>query len=215
MNKLNVLFNLALVAGTLLVACVPVPPKPTSTPVPATPTMVSPLPTSSPGSPLPTPSPVSPLPTPSPGSPLPTPTSLVSLIISSSAFEPDAEISEGHGLFRVDVSPELTWDDVPEGTRSLALLMADGDFWAVYNIPPDATGLPAGTLQGLNANQEIGFAGPYLPPDETHRHIFILHALDVPLDLDPGATQEQVLAAMKGHVLATSELIGTFVGITP
>ena len=93
--------------------------------------------------------------------------------------------------------------------------MADGDLWVIYNIPSDATGLPDAILQGLNTNDESGYTGPYLPSGETHRLTFILYALDVPLDLDPSATRGQVLAAMEGHVLATRELIGTYVGITP
>lgn len=97
--------------------------------------------------------------------------------------------------------------------------------WVVYNIPPDAEGLPEGvipqpqlpdgTTQGLNANEQIGYIGPYPPPGETHHYAFVLHALDTPLNLKPGAKREQVLRAMEGHILATSELIGAYVGISP
>jgi Raf kinase inhibitor-like YbhB/YbcL family protein len=97
--------------------------------------------------------------------------------------------------------------------------------WVAYNIPPDAAGLPEGmmpqprlpdgTLQGLNDNEVIGYIGPYPPTGETHRYVFVLHALDAPLDLEPGATRRQVLAAMEDHVLATGELMGTYVGVAP
>ncbi len=107
--------------------------------------------------------------------------------------------------------------------------MEDRDFpfvhWVVYDMPPQASGLPESVLaqpqlpeggwQGLNSNAEIGYVGPYPPPGETHRYAFVLYALDAPLNLEAGGTREQVLAALEGHVLATSELIGTYTGVAP
>lgn len=152
------------------------------------------------------------------------------LLITSSAFEPGGEILERYGFFRENVSPELIWENAPEGTRSLVLLVDDQDFifshWVIYNIPPATAGLPEGVLQqsqlpegggsqGLNSNAEIGYIGPYPPPGETHRYAFVLYALDARLDLEPGVTREQVLAAMESHVLAISELIGMYTGVRP
>jgi len=111
----------------------------------------------------------------------------------------------------------------------MAMLMEDLDFpfthWVVYDVPPDAAGLPEGVLQqpqladggsqGLNSNAEIGYIGPYPPSGETHRYTFTLYALDAPLGLEPGSTLEQVLAAIEGHLLATCELTGTYVGVSP
>jgi Raf kinase inhibitor-like YbhB/YbcL family protein len=153
----------------------------------------------------------------------------VPLALSSSAFEPGGEIPERYGYFRENTSPELAWENVPEGTRSLVLILEDRDFpfthWVIYNIPSDAAGLPEGvmpqpqledgTLQGLNSNEMLGYIGPYPPPGEWHRYAFVLYALDAPLDLGPSAKREQVLAAMEGHTLAASELIGTYVGVSP
>ncbi len=216
--KLPSLFIVALlVAGVLLVGCGLLPtPIPTATPVPPTPTWTPP-PTDTP---TPTPTPTA--------TPTPTPTPLP-LVIASPAFEPGGEIPERYGFFRENVSPELTWKNVPAGTVSLALLMQDQDFpfvhWVVYDIPPQATGLPEGVLaqpqlpeggwQGMNSNAEIGYIGPYPPFGRTHRYVFVLYALDAPLDLEPGATGGQVLAALENHVLATSELAGTYTGVSP
>jgi Raf kinase inhibitor-like YbhB/YbcL family protein len=138
-------------------------------------------------------------------------------------------IPERHGYFRENTSPELAWKNVPAEAQSLVLLVDDLDYpfthWVVYSIPPAASGLPEGvieqpqlpdgTLQGLNSNEVLGYIGPFPPLWETHRYAFTLYALDAPLDLGPGATQEQVLRAMEGHVLTTGELVGTYVGVAP
>lgn len=220
--KPNALTTLALITTTLLVACSSLAPSPTATP-PPTPTSIPPTPTQT-FTPTPTPTPT---PTSTP-TPTPTPTPLP-LLITSSAFEPGGKIPERYGFFRENVSPELTWANSPEGTQSMALLMEDLDFpfthWVVYDVPPDAAGLPEGVLQqpqladggsqGLNSNAEIGYIGPYPPSGETHRYTFTLYALDAPLGLESGSTLEQVLAAIEGHLLATCELTGTYVGVSP
>jgi Raf kinase inhibitor-like YbhB/YbcL family protein len=198
------------------VAVTPTPPPPTATPIPPT---LTPTSTSTP-TPTPTPTPTS--------TPTPTPTP-VPLVLSSSAFEPGGEIPERYGYFREDTSPDLTWENVPEGTRSLALMLEDRDspftHWVIYNIPTNATGLPEGvipqpqledgTLQGLNTNEMLGYIGPYPPPGEWHDYAFVLYALDASLDLGPSAKREQVLTAMEGHVLATGELTGAYMGVSP
>jgi Raf kinase inhibitor-like YbhB/YbcL family protein len=235
MKKLNEipLSVVALVAATVVVFSVMViggsglltPPTPTPTRTPVlthapTPTL-TPSPTSTP-TPTPTPTPThTPTPTPTP-TPLP-------LILSSSAFEPGGQIPERYGFFRDNASPPLTWANAPEGTRSFALTMVDLGFsfthWVVYNIPPTATllaegviaqpRLPDGTLQGTNGNEMLGYVGPFLGEGEVHHYTFTLYALDTPLVLSPGAKREQVLAALEGHILGTSELIGTYVGVLP
>ncbi|MEJ5240861.1 MAG: YbhB/YbcL family Raf kinase inhibitor-like protein [Anaerolineales bacterium] len=125
-----------------------------------------------------------------------------------------------------DISPPLMWSDLPQGTKSLALIMDDPDapmgtwvHWVIYNIPPTRTGLeeaiPAderladGSLQGKNSWRRIGYGGP-CPPSGTHRYFFRLYALDSMLSLAPGATKEQLLQAMQGHILAQAEWMGTF-----
>jgi Raf kinase inhibitor-like YbhB/YbcL family protein len=225
--KPNTPFILALVAGMLLGACSSLTPAPTATSTAIPPTSTpTPTPTATP-TPPPTATPT-PTPTPTPLPPTSTPAP-PPLTISSNAFELGGEIPERHGFFRENVSPELSWDNMPKETRNLSLLMEDLDYpfihWVVYNIPLDAPGLPEGvlqqpqlpdgTMQGLNANEMIGYIGPYPPAGETHRYAFTLYALDAPLDLEPGATGGQVLAAMEGHILATRELVGRYVGVSP
>ncbi|MFO3795754.1 MAG: YbhB/YbcL family Raf kinase inhibitor-like protein [Anaerolineales bacterium] len=125
-----------------------------------------------------------------------------------------------------DISPPLEWSELPAGTKSLALLMDDPDapmgtwvHWVIYNIPPTRNGLeeaiPAqerladGSLQGKNSWRRIGYGGP-CPPSGTHRYYFRLYALDSTLTLAGGATKEQLLETMRGHILAQAEWMGTF-----
>ena len=91
--------------------------------------------------------------------------------------------------------------------------------WMIYNIPASARGLteavPAGSqlkdgsLQGKNSGGKNGYDGP-CPPSGTHRYFFKLYALDTALSTPSGASKEQLLQAMQGHILAQSELMGTF-----
>ena len=115
---------------------------------------------------------------------------------------------------------------VPEQAQSLALIAEDPDapggvftHWLLYNIPPgvkelpedvrrDET-LPNGARQGINDFGKIGYGGP-CPPGGTHRYYFKLYALDTLLDLKPGATKEQLLDAIQGHLLAETEVMGKY-----
>lgn len=131
---------------------------------------------------------------------------------------------EGH-----QVSPPLSWSDVPEGTQSFALIVDDPDapdpaapkrvfvHWVLYNIPADvrslpenaaSTGLPSATLQGKNDRGESAYTGP-CPPIGRHRYFHKIYALDTKLDLE-SPTKADLERAMKGHVLATGELVGTY-----
>ncbi len=213
-------FAIMIAAGSGLLA----PPAPTPTSTPAPTTIPSPTFTPSPKA-IPTPT-ATPTPTPTP---IPTPTPTPLPLILSSAFEAGGQIPERYGFFRENTSPALTWANVPEGTQSFALIMDDLDFsfshWIVYNIPPTTTvlaegiigqpQLPDGRLQGINDNEILGYTGPFPPIGEAHRYAFVLYALDTPLAIEPGARRGQVLAAIEGHVLGKSELIGTYVGVLP
>ena len=125
-----------------------------------------------------------------------------------------------------DVSPPLTWGEIPSGAKTLALIMDDPDapvgtwdHWILYNIPVNLEGLPEnypavgetpnGTRSGRNSWGRLGYGGP-CPPSGTHRYFFRLYALDRKLDLAPGATSGQVRAAMSGSILAEAELYGTY-----
>ena len=155
---------------------------------------------------------------------------LMALSLTSTAFEPGGAIPAAYTCQGRDISVPLAWSGLPAGTRSLALIVDDPDapdpaaptmtwvHWVLYNIPPAATGLPeavtphalpAGTLEGRNDWGRTGYGGP-CPPVGRHRYFFKLYALDVVLP-DLGQPDKRRLErAMKGHVLAQQELIGTY-----
>lgn len=129
-----------------------------------------------------------------------------------------------------DLSPELRWSGLPADTKSLALIVDDPDapdpaaprmtwvHWVLYNIPPTATGLaeavapgalPAGTRQGLNDWGRTGYGGP-CPPIGRHRYFHKLYALDTVLPDLGKPTKAALEQAMKSHVLASTELVGTY-----
>jgi Raf kinase inhibitor-like YbhB/YbcL family protein len=146
--------------------------------------------------------------------------------LTSPAFEPNSMIPPKYTADGEDASPSLQWDAVPKGAKSIALVSDDPDapmgtwvHWVIYNIPPDAKQLAEnippdrtltdGTCQGTNDFGRIGYGGP-APPSGTHRYFFKIHALDVRLDLPPGAKKSQLLNAMQGHILGKGELIGRY-----
>ena len=129
-----------------------------------------------------------------------------------------------------DLSPELRWSGLPADTKSLALIVDDPDapdpaaprmtwvHWVLYNIPPTATGLaaaiapgalPAGTRQGLNDWGRTGYGGP-CPPIGRHRYFHKLYALSTVLPDLGKPTKAALEQAMKSHVLASTELVGTY-----
>ena len=129
-----------------------------------------------------------------------------------------------------DLSPPLKWEGVPEHTHSLVLIVDDPDapdpkaprmtwvHWVLYNIPPDATGLPegvisgslpSGTKEGLNDWKRAGYGGP-CPPIGRHRYSHRLYALDTVLKGMHKPTKSKVEAAIRGHIIAKAELVGTY-----
>jgi hypothetical protein len=152
------------------------------------------------------------------------------LMLSSPAFAAGGEIPELFTCEGRDLSPALAWTGVPDGAKSLALIVDDPDapdpkapkmtwvHWVLYNLPPTTQGvpqavtprdLPAGTREGTNDWKRTGYGGP-CPPIGRHRYYHKLYALDTLLpDLGP-ATKPQLEAAMKGHVLAHAEVMGTY-----
>jgi Raf kinase inhibitor-like YbhB/YbcL family protein len=141
--------------------------------------------------------------------------------LTSSAFDEGQPIPERFSCDGDNVSPPLDWSSIPEGTRSLALILHDpdapsGDFthWVGWNIDPGAGGLGEGahaTVEGANGFGQNGYGGPCPPPGHgAHRYVHELFALDTELDLEEGASRDQVEDAMEGHVLEGAELIGTY-----
>ena len=146
--------------------------------------------------------------------------------IKSEAFEEGGMIPKKYTCDGEDASPPLSWTGVPEGTEALALICDDPDapvgtwvHWVIFNIPPDTTGLSenippervleSGARQGRNDFGNIGYGGP-CPPRGTHRYYFKLYALDKKVDLEPGATKDELLKAMEGHILAEGRLMGRY-----
>jgi Raf kinase inhibitor-like YbhB/YbcL family protein len=152
------------------------------------------------------------------------------LALTSPAFGPGGEIPTLFTCEGRDVSPLLEWTGVPDGTRSLVLIVDDPDapdpaapkmtwvHWVLYNLPPGARSLPEGvapkdlpkgTREGLNDWKRTGYRGP-CPPIGRHRYFHKLFALDVELSDLGTPTKARVEEAMKRHVLAQAELIGTY-----
>ncbi|MEW5772711.1 MAG: YbhB/YbcL family Raf kinase inhibitor-like protein [Thermodesulfobacteriota bacterium] len=146
--------------------------------------------------------------------------------LSTTAFTPGGRIPLQYTCDSSDFSPDLEWEDAPQGVESFALIMDDPDapkgtwvHWLVYNIPAPAFRLAAkipreaehasGLKQGANSWGRIGYGGP-CPPSGVHRYFFRLYALDTVLDLPGGASRDEVEAAMAGRVLDQAELMGTY-----
>jgi len=159
-------------------------------------------------------------------SPLSSGGSDMAITITSSAFTEGAMIPKKYTCDAEDISPDLKWSGVPQGAKRLALICDDPDapvgtwvHWVLFNIPADVTALPAGlpadaTLKngarhGKNDFRKLGYGGP-CPPGGTHRYYFKLYALDTVLTLESGSTKAQLLAAMKGHILAEGQLMGRY-----
>lgn len=151
----------------------------------------------------------------------------MSFQISSSAFSEGGTIAKKFTCDGPDVSPALTWKDAPASAQAFALIMDDPDapvgtwvHWVLYNLPASTKELPEGVekteqlsngaLQGRNDFRKIGYGGPCPPPGKPHRYYFKLYALDRKLDLKTGATKAEVEAAMKGHILGQTQIMGRY-----
>ena len=153
------------------------------------------------------------------------------LVLKSDAFQDGDEIPPKYSCEGEDVSPALSWSGLPEETRSLVLIVDDPDapdpaaprmvwdHWILYNLPPGVGGLeegiasgrlPPGSGQGINSWGRTGYGGP-CPPIGRHRYFHRLYALDSRLPEDLGTpTKDALLLAMEDHILAHTELVGTY-----
>jgi len=146
--------------------------------------------------------------------------------LTSEVFLEGAPIPSEYTCNGEDVSPPLAWSGAPDNTSSFALIMDDPDapmgtwvHWVLFNLPGDANALdvglpseaefPDGSRQGTNSWGRLGYGGP-CPPSGNHRYYFKLYALDTSLVLSESAAKEDVLAAMEGHILMETELMGTY-----
>ncbi|RZF24260.1 YbhB/YbcL family Raf kinase inhibitor-like protein [Paraburkholderia sp. UYCP14C] len=150
--------------------------------------------------------------------------------LTSQAFHEGSEIPRRYTCTGADVSPPLSWSGVPANAKSLVLIVDDPDapdpaaprmtwvHWVLYNIPATAPGveedvtagaLPAGTLEGTNDFHRTTYGGP-CPPIGRHRYFHKLYALDTVLPDLHRPTKAVLEKAMEGHVVAHTELLGTF-----
>jgi Raf kinase inhibitor-like YbhB/YbcL family protein len=153
----------------------------------------------------------------------------MTLKVTSSAFEQGGSIPMKYTCEGADISPPLSWSGVPANAKSVAMIVDDPDapdpakpqrvyvHWVVYNISTKTTSfaenasksaLAGGAMQGKNDWGKIGYGGP-CPPIGRHRYFFKLYALDTTLNLRD-ATKADLEKAMKGHVVDSAELIGTY-----
>lgn len=154
----------------------------------------------------------------------------MALKLTSAAFAHEGVIPKRYTCDGEDISPALQWSGLPEGTKSLALIVDDPDapdpaapqmvfvHWVLYNLPPDNDGLPeharaenlpAGALEGINDFNKVGYGGP-CPPTGRHRYYHKLYALDRMLPDLSEPSKDELLQTMTGHILEQAELIGTY-----
>jgi Raf kinase inhibitor-like YbhB/YbcL family protein len=155
----------------------------------------------------------------------------MSLVLKSAAFADGGEIPATFTCEGSDISPELTIGGIPDGCQSLALIVDDPDapdpaaprmvwdHWILYNLPARpltlaegvaAADLPPGCGEGINSWGRTGYGGP-CPPIGRHRYFFRLYALDTRLPAELGeVTKDDLLLAMEEHILAHTELVGTY-----
>jgi len=147
------------------------------------------------------------------------------LDVSSTAFAAPGTIPREYTCDGDDVSPPLAWSGAPSGTMAFAIVMDDPDapvgtwvHWVAYNLPPDTVALPAGgsralpagAIDGKNSWGRTGYGGPCPPGGKPHRYSFRVYALDATLGLAAGASKTELERAMKPHVLAAGEMVGSY-----
>ena len=149
-----------------------------------------------------------------------------SLTVTSKSFVANGQIPSKYGYTQGNVSPQLSWTAGPSGTKSYAIICSDPDaptqeHWVhvvAFNIPATIQSLSEGALNRVNSNvqlgtndyKQVGWGGPN-PPSGTHHYHFDVYALDVDFSkLSEKTTKAELLKAMKGHILAQGNLVGTY-----
>lgn len=144
--------------------------------------------------------------------------------LTSPAFTAGEQIPTEYGYDEANVNPPLEIDNVPESADSLVLVVDDPDavdvagkiwiHWLVWNIPPETTHIPedwspSTARVGTNDFDELGYGGPS-PPDEAHTYRFKLYAMNQSVDLESGATVDELGPRMSGNIEAQTQLVGTY-----
>ena len=148
-------------------------------------------------------------------------------VLSSTAFENEATIPIKYTCKGENISPDLSWQGIPEDTKSLVLIMDDPDapigtfvHWVLYNIPASLTDLPAFMpeneiikdvgVQGKSSLGQIGYTGPCPPPGPAHRYYFKLYALNTAPDLPTGLNKASLMRIIEKHIIKETFLMGRF-----
>lgn len=151
---------------------------------------------------------------------------MLELTVLSAAFVMGAAIPPEYTCMGENISPPLSWTELPKATRSIVVLCDDPDapagdwvHWVLFNLPPDTRELkegvprdpelPNGAIQGTTDFGRPGYDGP-CPPSGTHHYMFKVYAMDTKLALDSRAEKSDVEKAMQDHILAQGKLMGTF-----
>src|SRR5271154_4891444 len=151
----------------------------------------------------------------------------MTLQLTSPAFGNGDRVPKEYTADGKNQSPPLKWANVPEGTKSLALICDDQDapmgtwvHWVLYDITVGLNeleqGIPPmrlvlnGAKQGMNSFHKIGYGGPSPPPGKPHRYFFKLFALDTSLNVQPDIDAKKLEVAMNGHVLGEAQLVGLY-----
>lgn len=154
----------------------------------------------------------------------------MSFQLKSNAFTSGEWIPRKYSCEGDDISPDLSWENIPEGTQSFAIICDDPDapvgiwdHWLIYDIPANIKNLseninkelavleaPAkGILQGINSWNRIGYGGPCPPPGAPHRYFFKIYALDTFIKKER-MNKNQLLKEMENHILGEAELMGKY-----
>jgi Raf kinase inhibitor-like YbhB/YbcL family protein len=158
---------------------------------------------------------------------------LQNIAVASPTLKADEMMPRDYTPDGRNVSPPLTWTNVPSAATQLAVVCEDPDagnpppfvHWVIYNIPPTAKGVPegvpiepdapmpleiAGAVQGTSGFRRAIYRGPAPPPGKPHHYHFVVFALDANLSLKPGLTRAELLEATNGHVIGRGELVAIY-----
>ena len=144
-----------------------------------------------------------------------------SIQVSSSAFADGEMIPTKYTCDGENLSPPLIWSGIPQGAKSVALIMDDPDapagtwvHWVLYDLSADLDGLDEGVrgigVDGVNSWNNTGYGGPCPPAGNPHRYFFKLYALDTELYLQSGTPKADIEKAMQGHILAEGQIMGEY-----
>ncbi len=146
------------------------------------------------------------------------------LTLKSPVFEDKENISDKYTCEGENINPPLEIYNIPEGTKSLALVVDDPDatggdtfdHWVIWNINPQISKieegkLPEGAVEGTNDFGNINYGG-LCPPqgNNPHRYVFKLYALDKKIEINPGSSKKELEFAMDGHIIESTTLTGYY-----